>query len=485
MHKNILFDILKTLSKSEMKRLITFAESPYFNTNTGISRLLKILAAQHPEFKAGALKAEKIFKKLYPGRKYSRQSLVVRFSELTSLVKNFLAVSEFESDTFLKSSKLSDAYLKRGLQKSLGHELGKHIDELSRLKFTETGYAGKMLELHQKREKYFYGKAKYISQIEEMLLSGKYLVVDFLIKACSISTAINEYKAAFEYEAEENILEDFFAHFDFNSFIQKTSALDEDNTNMLSLHRNLMLLLSKNSDEKYLNSVKEILYKNHSAYNKKIVDEIQRSITGAAAFFLSSEIKTYKQSSEVYKFLLGINHFPAEDNGVLDPVNFKNIHTQAILGEEFEWAEEVVEKLHRFLPESERENSYHYCMGISKHYIKDYEASLDHFSRIKIQDIYMDITMRTFNFKNFYELNLFEQMLSLVDASKHFLKNSRLLTGAMKHGYLKMFRYMGMLARHRIDKKPLTVRLYEQFENSGPMSEKYWIRSRMKQLMSG
>lgn len=71
MLKSSLLNILRTFSKEEMARFYDLAASPYFNKKGNVLKLLAEIRKYHPDLTAENLDKERLWHKLFPGKKHN------------------------------------------------------------------------------------------------------------------------------------------------------------------------------------------------------------------------------------------------------------------------------------------------------------------------------------------------------------------------------------------------------------------------------
>lgn len=96
MEKSKVIKIFKTFSGEEFKSFKDFVRSPFHNKNKNVIRLFDILKKQYPDFKSGTIAKEKIFSKLFPGKKYNDVVIRILISDLLKLSESFLSYTEFQ-----------------------------------------------------------------------------------------------------------------------------------------------------------------------------------------------------------------------------------------------------------------------------------------------------------------------------------------------------------------------------------------------------
>ncbi|MCB0522471.1 MAG: hypothetical protein H6577_18200 [Lewinellaceae bacterium] len=104
---------LRTLDGDELKRLLQFLKSPFYNANPNITNLYLLLRNHHPAFDSAKLAKETVFKKLFPNRAYDHQKLLNLMTGFTSLVEKYLVVLQVEKEELEQQKLLVRAYAER------------------------------------------------------------------------------------------------------------------------------------------------------------------------------------------------------------------------------------------------------------------------------------------------------------------------------------------------------------------------------------
>ena len=94
---------LRILSEQEMKDFILFADSPYFNSNAALSRLLKYLQKYHPDLKGTKLAKELVYRKVFPEKAvFKEKRLNDLMTQLFKLSEDFFAFDRFKKSPLIR-----------------------------------------------------------------------------------------------------------------------------------------------------------------------------------------------------------------------------------------------------------------------------------------------------------------------------------------------------------------------------------------------
>src|SRR3989304_9957186 len=90
-----LIELLKEFSEEEFRKFGLYVHSPFFNRETVQNKFYIILKKYYPLFNGRDFNKEKVFKKLYPAKKYNEGVMRNILSNMLTLAENFLAVNKF------------------------------------------------------------------------------------------------------------------------------------------------------------------------------------------------------------------------------------------------------------------------------------------------------------------------------------------------------------------------------------------------------
>ena len=115
MESSKLIRLLKSLKRNELKPLKRFLSSPYFNSRQRLLDLYLILTKYHPDYKNKLLQKERVWKSLYPDKKFQAKKMTDLMSELAVLVQQFMVVEELNSNKKMMDHAMSNSFFQRGL----------------------------------------------------------------------------------------------------------------------------------------------------------------------------------------------------------------------------------------------------------------------------------------------------------------------------------------------------------------------------------
>lgn len=395
-------EILKKMDESDRKSFAKWLASPWCNSTKKLVMFLAELTKFHPDYEDPKLTRERLFKKMFPGKKNDVRLLDNLFWELNRQAERFLSFSAFEKSDFDKKFHLSQALQERSIEKRFFKISESAIDDLEKkmvkdwedenllLRFRLQSYHHPDSERQTKSNTliedldngleltYLLQKAILINEKffrNRVLKNEPYEISNdlenWMLRSEKIDhPSIRLFRLRFSY-SEENLLsqyyliyEDYFKDFDrLNSVDQKIHMLSlvSDSTN---LHR------------------------------KGLID-------------LSETLPLFK---------LGLTSGLLIENDRLDRVIFVMIVSAANLKRDFEFTRHFVKEYTKFLPDKIREDGKHYALAHIANREKKLEKCIDILLSHQFKARYFQLATRILTLQTYFDLLLinssYEPMLA-------------------------------------------------------------------------
>lgn len=101
MYSSQLLSSLQALEETQLQRFEVFIESPYFNKDDRVKRLLAAIMPYAPDFALSQPEAPAIFARMFPGEPFDEAKLEKVEDQLHQLLKRFISELENDQRTFL------------------------------------------------------------------------------------------------------------------------------------------------------------------------------------------------------------------------------------------------------------------------------------------------------------------------------------------------------------------------------------------------
>src|SRR5207244_2756512 len=141
--KSKFIDIIKTFSKEELKEFKDFLNSPYHNSNKNVIKIYELIRKTAPYFDSPLITKEKLFGKIYPGKKYNDTVMRILLSDLLSLGEEFLVSKASKKNKIDEILILLEEFKIRGLDSLYRSNYKYASDELEKMADARSKYFSK------------------------------------------------------------------------------------------------------------------------------------------------------------------------------------------------------------------------------------------------------------------------------------------------------------------------------------------------------
>ena len=441
-----LIEILRSLSKDEFKEFGKYVISPYFNNRSEVIRFFDAVKKFFPDFDSEELKKVNIFKLVYPGKKYSDVLMRKLISLTTNMVLDFIAIRGFKENTLSYNVMLMDKLRERKLP----------VLFEKRSKIT-----GELLENTKRDIIYYEHKLKYtsilnghfLSSDERSMISKFQIELDDLIEFF-LTFAMIQYIRISEWSKSINMNYDMKF---YNEVIDYFESGNENKVTLSVLYFNLMMMIST-EEEKYFNNLMK--YRNLFESHLSEIDDYNIVITSMQYCYkkvLKGNFEYRKQMFEISKIIFEKNLIPA---GFLEPYLFTNLIRNASYIKEFEWAEKFINEYKSRLNPDTMVDVTEYSIAMIEIGKGNFEKSLAHLSKINIEMSNMKIEIKNLLIIIYYELNYIEELISMIDAYKHFLKRDKTISENTRDQNSLFIRLISDLVKVRLKNDKESIEMF-------------------------
>lgn len=202
-------------------------------------------------------------------------------------------------------------------------------------------------------------------------------------------------------------------------------------------------------------------------------------------------------SFAVYRIKLGDEAFCRDRFGILKEmidrniqkpgyilfVNFINTYTSACLVGEYAWAQDFLKNFQGGIsPAEEFNNTIYFCKGYQAFRKKEYEKALEYFSKTNFKLFLIKVMVKSYSVRIYYEMNLYEQAYSAIDAFRHYLKSEKLIAEEQKNAHYEFLRNVNELTKlkeenikSKNDDRLVMLKKQIKEMQSNPLGAKNWL----------
>lgn len=472
MLKSTAVEIIKTFSKEDFRSFEDLAESPYFNKNSNLIKLVKYLKKVSPDFKVESMRKEIVWEAIFPGRKFSYGVMKNLIYELNKLAEKYLVLEDNENEKYSEGYKL----LRQLKQRALNAQFEKKI------KFFKQLVAKSKMKLGTSYNSYLFDDLEQVyfqrfqpSKNKNITAknSNKYLLsfffstffytnYNFLITSKIYSNLSPEYKLI------DQVIELF-----------EKSEYEKDIISKIYFYA-IYITLHPESEDKFY-ELKKLFRDNVNILNRRTSYNLGAIIFSfCKAHINKNENKFLKEQFDLIDFILKNKVYTILEKDYFDPNLYVMIIEISLKLNKVNWCEKFINSLKDRLNPVNKEN--HIALGkifILRHK-KDYNSAFGLLSEFIPHNIQEKIYMKKIELKMYYETGEFDRVLSLIKSNKEFINHDKTLSEFISKPLNNFLIYLKKLVDLRIN---IDVKNYDLYYFSNlrdeiirtEMYDKIWL----------
>ncbi|MBK8551057.1 MAG: hypothetical protein IPL53_08380 [Ignavibacteria bacterium] len=188
-----------------------------------------------------------------------------------------------------------------------------------------------------------------------------------------------------------------------------------------------------------------------------------------------------KELFSIYKYILSKKYYII---GTHDHIPVELYRIALKLGLElkkFKWTIEFIKEFNPKLKSDIRDNIYSYSLAEYYFHKKRFDKAMRYFHKIELNHFMLRVDLRNLMLMTYYELDLFENAISLIDSYKHFLSNTKVLSDTEKRKCKNFVLTVQNMIRYKTSSKPVSKFLIRK-NLSNDMHNKSWAAERFAEL---
>lgn len=464
------------LEEESFHEVADFLASPYHNKQICLTQLFAYLCSCAPNFAEEQLKAEKLWASMFPTQAYNQQRLKDRMSQLTRLLRHYLALQMVEEDDFIERLSLK-ALAARKEEKLFGHYQKAWVKQRQKLPYRDAEYfestyqvaryADQLKGISWKRE---YGESLQ-AQSDEL---DRYFVIRKLQTYCEMLNRNNLQQQHYEAHLLEEI----------EAIIQQKSHL-RDIPAIRLWYLSLQTLLPK-AGHRALLDLRQALeedgetfrFAERRAMYKYALNFCIRRINAGEAGYLEESFGIYQAMLQA-----GLLHIQGE----ISHTDFKNIATSGVRLGAYGWVADFIERYHPEVGGGQGKNVLIYCRAYLYAASGKAREAMRLLQEVQFTDVYYALSARTLLLQIYYEQADWDGLEYQLKAYQLFLQRNRHLSQRNRKLYLKFARLLGQLLKLAFNRPGLSLRdygnarqqLYERIAQQEEVAHKAWLLQRL------
>jgi hypothetical protein len=458
---NKLISLLDSLERHQQRSCRKLVQSPYFNTNEDLLALYDEITKRLRQGRS--LKKEEVWRSVF-GKSKSYND--VRFRKYTSdlfkLIREYLTQEALDQESKFKEY-LYLAALERQHPDKIIRGIERNWNKITSFE-DDADYDNHLYRHMLERRKYSlvnYEHRHYDrANVEEISSSlDVYYIVVKLRSAVEAQSRNQTEKKQYEIHLVEEIVR----------FLDETKIYLDHTP--VAIHYYMYKMLTITDSEAPYYRYKSLLMERTNSLPPEQTSELfkpglnycRRRINEGRREFLGEYL-------EIYRFAL--ERELVYDDGVLDPLQFRNTILTALRVGDYEWAEHYIENYQDRLPPKQRTNAVNYNSATLYFYQKNYDKALDFLRDVEYENTTYNLNAKTMLLAIYYETEEDIALDSLFDSITAYLNRHKELPVTAQQAFRNLVSFTRRLTRLL----PGDQKALNQLKND--LAEKKYVASR-------
>lgn len=477
-----LINLLNSFSQNEIKEFKKFISSPVYSGGRNYIPVLEHLLKNKTKGFEN-IYARDIYEKLYPGKKFSRQTLKNRFSELYKLGEEFLVYLSFKYNKSAKEKVVLNMLISRKLYNPFEQKYKKLLNALYSDKF-DINVLMDISNINELNLEYLLSSRKNIKNIHDHFYDKSQ--INFCLFLLNIIDAGLEFSHQ-EYDNvfyDSNYIFDYLKKLEIDDMIRDFSISDNYIFRITAMYYYLLkAFINPDKEDYYFLSHK--IFTNVSIYMK---DSFKIPFFNHLTYFCMRKqnigIKKFQiELFELYNEKLSQGLYSDLQNPIYLFNNFRDYVYIGLALKKYKWVEEFIHKHAKELPDVFKEDETK--LSYAKLYLAhaQYEKSLKNLENIKTVNYLLYLDSSTLKLCSYFELEKFEEAFLEIDKLKHYLRNHKEIPQVHKQPIINFLRvYQKLLNNNLQPGKDELGYLDKEIKQFKSLSKKDWVYEKISEL---
>ncbi|HLT24370.1 MAG TPA: hypothetical protein VK004_04530 [Ignavibacteria bacterium] len=488
MKSSKLIQILSTFSKEELIAFEKFIISPFFSIGRDVTGLFSALKKHYPDFPELYLEKQRIYSELFPRENYNDKKLKNLMFDLNRQAEAFLIHYKLRSDSLMSEKLLASQLRKRMLERPFISTMNLIEKKLENILFDGRYYFDEHEDFCVKKDDFLFWKSDFDGSIDYRVKATEYATLSFLIKFLQRTkdkeVVIRRFGKKFD-----NILFDSLAqNIDFDDLIH---TLNENNYRFTWLieiyYCSCKCFVEGEKNIVYFGKMRDLFFAHIDFFSHH---ERHILFHELANFCMINKEKGdpdfAKEEFKVYKKMIQFYSSPEDENNeFFHAVLFRNIILSGILNKDYQWVQIFADQYIPLLKPDRRETMKHFVNAHLAFERKEFRVALDSLNSMNFDLVLNKFDVRNLMLKIYYELELYEQAYTYLDAYRHFLSGNKESARIHYEQYGNFISLYTKLLKAREEKE---YNILDSFENYIKTTEKLasraWLSEKINELIS-
>jgi hypothetical protein len=485
MNNTSIINILKAFSKNEIAEFDKFIATPYINCPKSLTNFYNEIRKHYPVFNEELLSIEKIFKVLYPDRKFKDNTIRRLASDLKKILDRFIYDKYFEEEPIRSHFLIANGYSKRGLKKEAYKELDTIKNQISNCGVS-IAYVTNRMDVEDAKAQLALSQNKQSEALINISGKNNYLIYHFIMKLAYGLHDFHTNQKIFNTFQPDPFLFSFLSTVDFNKFSKKmlSGTFDNPLQNAIKIYVAAILNYLNPDNEEYYVMLKKILPEVIHFFDVGEMYNIYQ-MAEALCWMKMETVDRNRYRRELFELnKMRLAHgVYSPDEKEMRILLFRQILMNALHLKEINWAENFVKDYSAKLPEELRKVMKNFSEAHINFERKEFAKSLELLNKVDFTVFTLKFDYRNLLLRIYIELNYIEEAISLIDSYKHFTINNKNVSDYYKTITNNFLLYCKRIIDLKTGKtKSDTYAVKALLEKENTVNFKNWLQEKLSEL---
>jgi hypothetical protein len=462
----VLYDLLLTFDKAELRRFGKFVRSSFFTHRSEMERMFAFLAKCR--YREEPLPGkEMLFKKAFPEKKYDDLLLRATMSDLRELMEIFLIWQRLSSDALRQKLALSAEFRERNLPKHFHQTIQKVQRQLESEGERNADYHRKTLE-YQFEVAHFQTLTTRTSELPLQDISDRLDIV-YLAEKLRHACAQISHQAVFKTHYQFGLLPHVLEQVELGGFLKVPAVA--------LYYYCFRFLTEQYSLEYFLQFRAELLQNGNLFPDAELKNLYLLAINFCIRKMNEGNEAFIREGWELYRG--GLEKGFLLENRRISPFAFNNIVAFGIRLEAFAEVEHFIRDYQIYLETAHRERFVSFNLARLEYTRRNYSAALRLLQTADFKDLVNNLIAKTLLLKIYFELGEFDLLESHLETFRTFIRR-REVSDYHRQNYLNIIAIVKKIIALVPDDRAEKMALRAEIERMEVLTEREWLLAQLE-----
>lgn len=478
-------EVLETFSAAELKEFKAFLNSPFYNTNKSLLRFyrynLSILWADPPK----VTYKEKVFTKVYPGKKYNEESFKTLVFNFNNMLDEFLIQKSLERHPFDRSILHIKELSRRSLDKRYEKKVKYAEKLLSKQSPALDDYFDNYKTLETIKSDNFLSRKDLYKGPNQIFRRGDYVILAFLMKFIFSLDDVYLLRNEINYEEKDNLIVETEKHINLGYLIKYLEEKRFVNSHYISLKYYEYLAL------------KDLNFKNYEKF-KNIFDKYSEKLGWSDKFVFLGTLnsicimgehtgnkKFSLESNAICKLMVEENSYAFRPEEYTEVSRFYNLVIEFTNKKEWDYFDRVINEFGKKLDPNLKASFINYAYMLRYFNEGRFEEALARNKDIEFNHTLLKNNAKLTLMKLYYELGYTEELLYLLDTNLKYYSNVETYSQFKIERAINFIKYLKKIVIYSDSKNYARIdELVSDIDSIQNLNSKDWLMEKCHSLIN-